>query len=430
MSYATTIRHGHFPKLWIAQILSLVAQNLLNFALIIRIFDLTQGTRYSNISVALLILSFGIPSVLFAAAAGAYVDNWDRKRVLVVTNVLRTILVLGYLLVERNLIAMLLLTFAVSTVTQFFAPAEIASIPKLVAKDDLVRANSIFIFTFYATFVVGYSAAAPLIQLFGQHAIYIFTSAMFAVATVLTFVLPKLGEGHTEPGSLLNLIRKTQTELAESRRHIMRSANLWIPMLQLMLIQVMVSVVLAMAPALSLALLKRPLQEASYFLVIPIAVGMIGGVVLVGKLSSGIDKLKIAKTGLVAAGAALAGLGLSGLLYRQINGHTIATVSHISLIVAFLVLVLGLMNSVVSVSAQTLLHENSEDHARGKIFGALNTMINLAATVPVLIAGILADLFSPTEVVGATGFIVLGVALFQIWFVHRRARTRDLEVAA
>src|ERR1700745_827284 len=92
----------NFTRLWSAQILSQIAQNLLNFALIIRVFDLAQGTRVANIAVALVILSFGVPSIFFAAAAGVYVDHWNKKAVLVVANFLRAFLVLGYLIFEHN----------------------------------------------------------------------------------------------------------------------------------------------------------------------------------------------------------------------------------------------------------------------------------------------------------------------------------------
>ena len=69
------IRNRNFARLWGSQVLSQVAQNLLNFALVIRVFDLAQHTRFANISVALLILSFGIPSIFFPAAAGVSACN-------------------------------------------------------------------------------------------------------------------------------------------------------------------------------------------------------------------------------------------------------------------------------------------------------------------------------------------------------------------
>src|SRR5437879_10251546 len=101
------IRNRNFARLWGSQVLSQVAQYLLNFALVIRVFDLAQHTRFANISVALLILSFGIPSIFFPAAAGVYVDHWNRKHVLVVANLLRAVLVLGYLLFEHTLVIVL-----------------------------------------------------------------------------------------------------------------------------------------------------------------------------------------------------------------------------------------------------------------------------------------------------------------------------------
>ena len=124
MGYRQILTKGHFWKLWGSQAISLIAQNLLNYTLIIRAAELSQGTPLANVSVALVILAFGIPSILFAAVAGVYVDTWDRKRVLLVSNVIRAILLLSYLVFEQNLVIMLIITFLVSTVTQFFAPAE------------------------------------------------------------------------------------------------------------------------------------------------------------------------------------------------------------------------------------------------------------------------------------------------------------------
>ncbi|TXI86159.1 MAG: arabinose efflux permease, partial [Chryseobacterium sp.] len=78
-SYRVLLTNFNFMKLWLAQIFSQLAANLLNFALIIRVFDLAAGTKYASISVSLLVLAFGIPSIIFALLAGAYVDHLDRK---------------------------------------------------------------------------------------------------------------------------------------------------------------------------------------------------------------------------------------------------------------------------------------------------------------------------------------------------------------
>ena len=90
-------KNFNFLKIWFAQIFSQLAANILNFALIIRVFDLSQNTSFANIAVSLLVLAFGVPSIIFAVLAGAYVDHMDRKKVLVITNILRALLVLLFL---------------------------------------------------------------------------------------------------------------------------------------------------------------------------------------------------------------------------------------------------------------------------------------------------------------------------------------------
>ena len=141
------LKNKNFLQIWLAQLFSQLAANLLNFALIIRVFDLSANTSYANISVSLLILAFGVPSIIFAVLAGAYVDHLDRRKVLVVTNIVRAVLVLFFLLFEANLVFVYVMVFVISILSQFFTPAESAALPRLVKKNQLVAANSLFLFT-------------------------------------------------------------------------------------------------------------------------------------------------------------------------------------------------------------------------------------------------------------------------------------------
>ncbi len=141
MGYRSLLKNWNFDKLWGAQLFSQLAANILNFALVIRVYDLAAGTRYANVAVSLLILSFGIPSIFFAVFAGALTDHLDRKKVLVLTNILRAGLVLLFFFVEKNLIMVYGLIFVISTITQFFVPAEGSALPNVVEKRCLGSAN-------------------------------------------------------------------------------------------------------------------------------------------------------------------------------------------------------------------------------------------------------------------------------------------------
>ena len=412
MDYFQAVKNRNFSFLWGAQILSQVAQNLLNFALIIQVFSAASGTRFANISVSLLVLAFGLPSVIFAAAAGARVDRWDRRLVLIFTNILRAVLVLGYLTFEHNLLVVLVLSFTISTITQFFMPAESATVPAIVPRNLLLSANSLMVFSLYTSFIVGYSVAAPLIQSLGDDGPYITTSVMFGLAAVLVCFLPK----QKRIKGFVERQRPSLFEEVTSNFRLIRSDR-WLStaLRQLTITQAIVCIILSLGPALSLALLHRPLQQASNFLIIPAGIGMVVGVAIVTHIIKRWSKIAVMEIGLMVAGLMLLLLGLSGMLYRTYDGHVVP-IAIIVWTVATLVFTLGMLNAIISATAQTVLQENSSEENRGKIFGALNMFINSAATFPILLTGVLADLLSVTEVVMLMG---AGVIMFASWQLRR-----------
>ncbi len=357
MAYRTLLRNLNFLKLWGAQIFSQLASNILNFALIIRVYDLAAGTRFANISVSLLILSFGLPSIFFAVFAGALVDHLDRKRVMLITNVARALLVLLFFLVEKNLVLVYVLIFIISTITQFFVPAEGAALPNVVDKKSLVSANSLFLFTIYGSFIVGYSLAGPIIGKFGVDAVYIVTSVCFAIAAILSALLPTLRAIDKSEIAIFQLMHKVRRNLRQNLSDIYRKKELLFPILQLTIAQGMTNIIIVLAPALSLLVLGTSLSNSTQILIVPAGIGMIGGAVVIGQYMRNTDKKKAIRFGLIIAGLGLIALGLSKHLPQN----------SLHLTIAALVLLLGFANALISVSAQTLLQLSSTEETRGRI---------------------------------------------------------------
>ena len=117
----------------------------------------------SKTAVSLLILTFLVPAVLFSAVAGVYVDRIDRRLILIATNLLRGLAFVALYLVGTNIALILLLNIAISTITVFFAPAELAMIPVLVPRSQLLAANGIFTLTLNAAFALGFALLGPLV---------------------------------------------------------------------------------------------------------------------------------------------------------------------------------------------------------------------------------------------------------------------------
>lgn len=401
--YSEVFKNKNFLKIWVAQLTSQLAVNFLNFALIIRVYDLSAQTRYANVAVSLLILAFGIPSVIFAVLAGSYVDHWDRKKVLVITNIARAVLVLGFLIIGTNLFLVYLLVFAISVFSQFFTPAEGAALPKIVSKKSFLSANSLFLFTMYASFVLGYSLAGPIVLAFGPSSVYYVTAVAFIIASALCATLPSLrAEKSVKKISEIN--KEVFSTIRNSLNQIFTNPRLILPIINLTIGQAMLGILAVLAPAIAMILFGQSLASVSTMLILPAAIGMLFGAITVGQLFKHISKTKVIDAGIMLASTMLILLSIVPVLHK---------LSFFGLIVTAVAFVLGFANGLVGVSAQTLLQLNSTDEARGKIFGTLNMAMNIAAIVPVLLAGITADLINPLYALTGAGVLISIYGVFQ-----------------
>jgi MFS family permease len=137
----TPLRQRDFGLLWWAGLISITGSWMLTIALPIAVLKLTG----SPAAVSAVVSASLLANLLFGAVAGAYVDRWDRKRVVIVVNVLQGAALLPLVLVDhadRVWIAVAV-AFVESALAQFFKPAENALLPGLVRGTDLSAANTL-----------------------------------------------------------------------------------------------------------------------------------------------------------------------------------------------------------------------------------------------------------------------------------------------
>ncbi len=137
--YVRLALNGSFSALWMGQVISLFGDRVNQLALIAFVFEITDLPA----AVALTFLVSTIPNLLFSPVAGTFVDRWDQKQVLVVSDILRAALVLLVpVAVLINVWLAYPLVFLVTTVSIFFRPARVAILPRIVQERDLLAANS------------------------------------------------------------------------------------------------------------------------------------------------------------------------------------------------------------------------------------------------------------------------------------------------
>ena len=154
-----------FRLLWLAQVISDFGDSLTNLALLIFVNQVTGSTA----ALATMAIVLALPQVTFGLLAGVYVDRWNRKRVMIVSDLLRGVLVLGFVgaVLSDQLWLMFVLGFVQSAIGTFFTPARGALMPNLVPRDGLLAANSLTQISRIVAGVAGTAAAGAVIGIAG-----------------------------------------------------------------------------------------------------------------------------------------------------------------------------------------------------------------------------------------------------------------------
>lgn len=144
-SFGELFRNGNFAKFWIGQLISYLGDRIDQMAMIALA---SQGaTKGQSGDLANQITFWAtLPYVLFSLVAGPIVDRFDRRRLMIVLDLLRAaiILVLPFTLSpEHDPRVILAVVFLIGCATAIFAPAKSAFLPEIVPEDQLLRANSI-----------------------------------------------------------------------------------------------------------------------------------------------------------------------------------------------------------------------------------------------------------------------------------------------
>jgi len=376
-----------FMFLWLAQLFSQMADRLFVYVLMILAYNLTN----SNIGVAIPMLAFGIPSLLFGSFAGVFVDKLDRKGIMIVADVLRGALILLLIpLIKTSLVLIFIVSFFIYTIAQFFAPAETASIPELVKKKDLIVANSLFMITWIGASVFGFGLGAPLVGIVGNEGTFVFSATLYLISGGAVIMIPLEHKKSPETEKKSNFFKDFVTGLEFIRRNFLVSFSL----INMFLATSAIAVVSLLAISYAKDVLGIGAENFGY-LIISVGFGMLVGLPLLGKLSHYVKKGKITVIGFVFSGVFL-------ILLPYLKDIRFA------ILLTFL---LGICNIFVTSSIQTILQQRVPRQIRGRVFGVQNTLINSAFVIPVVIWGIIADFWGTQTALALIGAIVLCVGL-------------------
>lgn len=406
-----------FVYIWLSEIFALVATNIFNFFLVLVVFELT----HSNTANSGIVLTITIPSIIFGVLAGAFVDRWNKKKVLLTVNITRALLLVLLAFYVNNLFFLYAISFIFSFITQFFIPAELPILPCVVEKKNLYSANALFGISIYGSILIAYVLAGPLIILLEPFGTLLLLAVMLFLASAFVFFIhllyskkPVNGEGNGGENIFKDM--KYALSLISHTKDVSQC------MFFLALSQTLVLVLATIAPGYASSVLGIPIRQFPILFVAPAALGVAAGA---GILISFFQNYS--RHTLITAGIFLSGICMLFLPYgsKVASKGFVQTINlylprfleidilHIVIVLAF---ILGFANSLVFVPANTMLQEKTSEEFRGKVYGFLNAFIGALSLLPIIIVGGLADVIGVGAVITGIGvlLILLGILRFAI----------------
>ncbi|MFT3768777.1 MAG: MFS transporter [Minicystis sp.] len=189
MGYLELLRsQPAFRRLWLGQVVSEMGDWLQLIALV----GLFPTTGRAAEALAGLFIVRMLPSAVWAPLAGVVADRYPRGRVMVACDLLRALIVLGYLLVRGPEDAWLVyvLAFAQESLTSFFEPARAAALPQVVERRALLAANSLAGATWSAMLALGSALGGLIAALLGPRAAFLVDAASFLLSAVFIAGVP------------------------------------------------------------------------------------------------------------------------------------------------------------------------------------------------------------------------------------------------
>ncbi|MEO0841792.1 MAG: MFS transporter [Cyanobacteria bacterium J06643_5] len=409
--FLPVLKNTNFLALWAGQVFCQLADKVY-LVLMIALINTQFQSQGSSISgwVSALMMTFTIPAVLFGSLAGVFVDRWVKKQVLVSTNIWRGILVLGIVPllwfardwqgignIPAGFFIILAVTFLVSTLTQFFAPAEQTVIPLIVKPHNLLSANSLYTTTMMASVIVGFAIGEPLLSAAdalwlkfggsGELGKEILVGGSYILAGLILLLLvtnEKTSEQGKESQHVFSDLKAGLVYLGENNR--LRNA-----LIQLIILFSVLAALTVLAVRIA-EVIPNLKAEQFGFLLASGGVGIALGAMVLGQFGQ-----YFSTSGLSLAGSMGMGISLAGL----------AIFSQQLWIVLSSICLLGMSGALVGIPLQTAIQTETPAQMRGKVFGLQNNLVNIALTLPLALAGIAETFFGLRTV-----FLVLAAIVF------------------
>jgi MFS family permease len=391
--YVRLAANTTFSAMWLGQVISSLGDRVHQVALVFLVAAATNG---SPLALGIVFAAITLPSVVVGPVAGALVDRWDRKRVLVGSDLIRgAIVALIPVASGVHLSLVVVLVFFLASTSAFFRPARAAALPQVVPDEDLITANSAMWVADTASDLVGYSLGGLFVAFLGSQlalAFWVDGASYLASAVLVAAVAipPVMRTAEARASSM-------RSELA-SGWHFLRSETvLFATTVQASIAEYGLGALTALSPLLlaSLPLGDVGTPTAYGMFEMAMGVGLVGGGVAIGGVANRLPK----GSSIVVA---FATLGIVVICLAASQNLPMALI---------LAAAVGLCNVVFVIPSQTIFQQRTPGELLGRVVSIRLAMVNAALALAMVTSGGLAQLVGVRPILAACGVLTLVAGL-------------------
>lgn len=211
-----------YTKLWLAQVVSLTGDWFNTVVLSALVARYSDG---SGVAISIFLMVRFLPPLLVSPMAGVLVDRFNRKTLLVWSNLLRALIVPFFLLADSPdmLWVIYVVTVVQFTLSAIFEPGQSAIIPSLVRPTDIVEANTLVSITWSVMLALGAVLGGAFAFLFGTSAAIIADALTFALAGFIIMTMRYEPRVIAPIVSEAGTIEEEDTSFREGVRYVLRT---------------------------------------------------------------------------------------------------------------------------------------------------------------------------------------------------------------
>jgi MFS family permease len=381
------LKNVRFMQLWVGQGISFVGDAVSMVALVVLVVQITgSASAVGGALVARLLPTLASP------LAGVLADRLDRRVVLVTSDLVRAVLVLG-MVFARDLVVLYALAFLMGLARTFFNPTIRAAFPSVVGEGDLTRANSLISGTFSTSITAGPALGGLLVASSGVSAAFLLDAVTYLVSAAFLSRIPLPRPQRDSREGFVQELRTGLSYLAGASVPLAIVVGAFLTIL---------ATDIATPAQVFLAKETFGTGDVGYGLLVSLwGVGMVAGSALTAVLGDRVNLIPLYFFGIFVWALALAGTGLSPTFIIALGALTLA----------------GVSNGIDNVATDTILQKQVPDVLLGRVFSIRFLTYSVGEALAYPTGGLIMDAIGPRSTYLLAGVATATAGLFILFFL-------------